>query len=49
MKPVSTGKAMAAQYIPGGRNGHIYYAGNKPFMKRKVAKQRRRADKKEIV
>lgn len=49
MKPVSTGKAMAAQHIKGGRDGHIYWTGSKPFMKRKLAKQRRRADKKEIV
>lgn len=34
--------------IPGGRDKRAYYAGSKPFMKRKQAKARRRTDRNEL-
>lgn len=47
-KPIDTGKQMNAEHLKGG-DGHIYYAGIKPFMKRKQSRKRRRQDKQEAT
>jgi hypothetical protein len=45
MKPIDTGKKMEAQSLPHGCK--VYYAGSKPYMKKRVSKKRRRQDHKE--
>lgn len=46
MKSLDNGKDQEA--LGPHRSGKKYYYGEKSFMKRKVAKKRRRADKREI-
>lgn len=44
MKPKSKAESRHAA-IEGGRHGRTYYPGSKPFMKRKLARARRRTEK----
>ena len=45
MKPVDTGKRMEGESLKPGSS--VYWVGNKRFMKKRVAKKRRRVDRRE--